>query len=459
MVAVIVLALLGAAMVLAQPRWAFVMVLLMFPLKQLLQAYIPVLRGGNQWAPNVAIALLAGFALALRLFRRANLVKPYLNAGTFCVAGLYAMAGVGLLYTPAFDNAALLWKDGLPYQVLLLVILPMLADDTEDLRRMMVGLMVAGTAIALLIIFNPAAGEFGGRIMLDVDVQRTSAGRGGGNPLAIADFGGAVAVVGALTLQRRGGAFSKGLRAAAVLLGMGLAVWSGSRGQMIATVLVCVAFYPLARPFRNLKQGVLLVLGLLVLTGILYVTIKLFLTEAAAQRWVGRQWTQGMGGRIEAILILLRAWAESPLAWVVGLGTNAYHSLTGALYVHNVAVEALAELGIIGFLLFMGAAVATARSGLALWRKHHEDPERRAAVAALLGLAAFSTLTALKQGCIITFPAPFYWWLVVTYVAKREALQEREAAAWASLDEAPPPEPYGPDEAGDATVESAGRAA
>jgi O-antigen ligase len=133
---------------------------------------------------------------------------------------------------------------------------------------------------------------------------------------------------------------------------------------------------------------------------------------------------------------LFDAYISSPAHWIQGLGTRANATITGTLgirgnYVHNVLAEVVCENGLIGTALFSAIVYSTVVAGKRLWSQYQYDPTIRAAVATAIAACIYSLFLALKQGTI-SYPAPFFWWMIL---AKLSAHEER-VAAWDSADAA-----------------------
>jgi O-antigen ligase len=164
-------------------------------------------------------------------------------------------------------------------------------------------------------------------------------------------------------------------------------------------------------------------LGILLLG--IYITMRLFIGEQNRERWDFGQMIRDIALRFDMVWQLLEAWLESPAHWLFGLGTNAYSSIGASVhsdYVHNIAVEVLCEHGLVGGATFGLLLIFTVRAGVQAWRIHRYDPQMRAVVATLMAICAFSMFLGLKQGSI-TFPAPFYWWMVLAKLSSFERRQ------------------------------------
>jgi hypothetical protein len=311
--------------------------------------------------------------------------------------------------------------------LLLMAVAPLLVISLDEFRRIFIGFMTVGSIIAMLILLNPNTSYYAGRLVIDLgmmDVRDHSMG----NPLATATMGATVALIAALIVPARRSALTTFLRASAFALGLGLAIGSGSRGQVLAMGVAGLMFFPLARRLNNPRNFILTSIGLLVVAGGAFVTFQLFIGDQNRQRWDIGQMFEDITLRFDMCWTYLDAYMASPGHWLFGLGTNAWMGIGepqyGVDYVHNIAVEILCEQGLVGAAIFALTTVLVIRMGFRLWSVHQDDPSLRSVSAILLAICAFELFNALKQGSI-TSCAPFAWWLMLAKVSTRE---QREAA-------------------------------
>lgn len=408
----------GIGYIIRRPQWAVVVILVMFPLEQALQGYFPALAA-NSKITNASVGVLALFAIGMRFLRGERLFSGVMNPVTIGVFGLYVLTWVGLLWTPS-DRSLELLTYGVPYVVLLLFATQLLVDDIADFHRLAVGVMLVGSVIALLVMFNPATTFEGGRLTLDIGLY---SGEQSSNPLALATMGGLMAVLAALVQFERPHPFYLVLRLTAFATGLGLAIQSGSRGQVVAAVVVGVAFYPLARRVASVGQFFLSAVGYGFLFLALYGVFSVFIGDWNRKRWDVGSALDVTDGRLANVVDFLGAFGSEPGMWFFGLGPMAFQPATGSPleYVHNQPVEVLCELGVVGLCLYVIVAFSVARAGLWLWRFYGNDPVKRSATATLCGLVAYSFIISLKQGSLTTSgPLGMMWWVVLARIATHE---------------------------------------
>src|ERR1043165_8152056 len=236
-----VAAVVAAVYVLIRPHWAFVLVIALFPIKQLLQVYVPAV-GNNPIIVNLAIGSLVLAACATRFMRHERMASGYRNTVTYFILSLYLLWIVGIFYSPSRDLFLGFFSQDIIYIVLLLIVLPMLVLDIYEFRKMLFGLMVVGATISFLVMANPNSAYHSGRLVLDLGMRGSA--KDMGSPLATASLGAIVALIAAMIRPTRATYLMTAVRAAAFICGMGIAIGSGSRGQVLPVSPVGIGFFP-----------------------------------------------------------------------------------------------------------------------------------------------------------------------------------------------------------------------
>lgn len=414
--------LLAAGLMLWRPQYAAVAVLVMFPLEQLAQSYFMIAQA-KPILVNASVALVAGTAVLLRMGKGERVFEGYANPVCVLIWALYGYCWFSMLWSPSMGPALAMLKPGLAYWFLLMVIAPLLFGNIASIRPVFVALLVVGSIISLLILASPNASFYAGRLT----IQFSAAFRDiRGNPLALAEMGGLMAIVAALLVGSGRNPLFLAIRISALIVGLGLGIASGSRGQVIAAVAAGFIFLPLARRVGNFKQFLGLGVGAIVLYFVVTTAFSLFIGAENESRWQIEGMRDGMETRLESVGTLMAAWAENPAAWLLGLGSNAFnHHSQGGNYVHNMVIEILCEQGLIGFGLFVGALWFAVRAGYALLQIHRDDPELRSTVAALAAICVYGLLLSLKQGSLLAHPNAFF---PLVILAKAWAIESTAAA-------------------------------
>ncbi len=407
----------GLLYVLWRPQWAIVLVVLMFPVEQLLQSYVPVLMT-YPWILNVLIGVIALLAVATSFFRQQPVFTNSVNLAAMATLGIFVIATFGLLWTPGKETAVSYMRAGIPYYGLMLVLAPLLMRDLEDFRKILIPIMWLGAIIAVLIMVNPSSSYYSGRLSLDLGMS----GDGRGNVLALGHLGGVMVLISVLYRPPRPSVVVTLIRIAAFIIGFGLSIGSGSRGQVLGAIVAGVLFFPISRRLANPKQFALTVVSFGIVVIGFYLVLSMFIGDQNRERWDIWQMIVDITGRFDMVMALLGEFLSNPGYWIFGLGPFSYEPLSNssATYVHNIAAEILCDEGIVGFILFLLMLWVTYKSGRIVWQAYRSDMIYRQTTAVLGALAAFTLFLALKQGTFLGLPNLMMWCMIIVKVCKTE---------------------------------------
>src|SRR5262245_40302657 len=140
------LALSGALLILVRPMWAFVLVMVIFALEQLLQSYIGAFVE-NQALFNYIVAIVASLAAILRILRRDPVTSGLANPVTYLIYAQLLLWMVAMTYSPVPDAAWTNFKDAWPYLVLFIIITPLLVSDLREAHASLLGILIVGSII------------------------------------------------------------------------------------------------------------------------------------------------------------------------------------------------------------------------------------------------------------------------------------------------------------------------
>lgn len=446
----LVLAFLAGAIVWCyyRPSFAFVLVMTLYTLKQLQMTYLQVFVTNSTWF-NYIVFLAVVVGAGSNLLRSREALRGYWNKFFGTLVFLYIFALFSLLYTPSQQFGMDRARDGGPYWLMQVFLLPLCFSNLNDFRKAVTPTIITGVVIVLMFLANPRAGYVSGRLTLNIG-EYLGVADYRGNPLATAQLGGHLALLAALMLPLRAAWFMHAFRVAGVFLGLGIAVAAGSRGQLAIAILVMIAFYPLARQVKDIKQFFLTAIGLGVMSALALISLSFFVGQdrLQANRWDPSTWGENLEGRGFEAWKLMEAWAASPMHWLFGLGVNAFSFISGDAhsYAHNIFIEMLGELGLFGLVIFCVLLTWLFKMSRELFVTYKDDPVGRATVAVLLSQAAYLGLLALKQGTFVSIPEPWYIWVLVAKFATAERLNA--AAGVHDLPDLPAADSYtGPEHA------------
>jgi hypothetical protein len=384
-----------------RPGFALALVVVMFATKQLLQS-------GNAWLANTqagsvtinaTVLVVAFLAIANRAAKTTDVHQTGVTINSTWVAAvlLFLWSILTCVWSPAPDA----WQavvTGLPYFLLMIVLAPALARTWEDIRDFQFGLIVIGVVVCSLILISPDFTSKFGRLGVEIAGIRS-------NPLALGEMGGML-LLAAVLLRKPGGGWLL-VRVIAVLLGTVIAVRSGSRGQYLYAVAIALICYPLAAPLKSIRLFVLTVVGIAIFgTASLLLTNYLISDPTEMKRFSLEAFLYGessASGRFANVFAMYVAWSSDPLAPLIGLGYQAFATLSesiGQPYSHVLFADAIFELGLPGTVLLSVFLWQSASSALYLLRLTNSDAEGRPLATLLVAWFAYQVLLVNKQGSL-----------------------------------------------------------
>jgi len=385
-----------------KPGWGLALVMTMYAFEQALQGSSGIFLS-KLYLANVAVAVAAGIGAVRAILAQTRPFHGYFSLAWYGIIALFAWALVSLLWTPAREAALGLTTWGLPYFVLFIIVSPFLVDRIQSIQSFLRAFLIMGFVILLLIKINPNFTVKYGRLGVTIDALIRS------SPLSIGELGGSVMLIAALYRVGVRSVFFSAIRIGGFLLGVVLSLQSGSRGQVIFAVLLIVVFYPISTKVKNIGNFIGTAIGLLILIPIVLFLASFVLDASELRRWDSDAIAGGSDVRIQNVFDLLNAFLQQPIAWVAGLGFNAFSAITSGVhepYSHVLFVDVLTELGIPMFVILCSILWLAGRDALWLFRRFADQPVERASISALLALLVYQMLLVNKQG---------YMWVAVSF--------------------------------------------
>ena len=106
--------------------------------------------------------------------------------------------------------------------------------------------------------------------------------------------------------------------------------------------------------------------------------------------------------RFGNITLLLGEYASNPTRWLAGLGFYSYSALDPTQeYSHCTSVDALAELGLIGAVLYATIIAQAALFSKQIFNMVSNEPRLRNGLGCLVGMLIYQFLLANKQGNLV----------------------------------------------------------
>ena len=399
--------------------WALALLVVLFPLKQALQASSGFFL--TYYAlPNYIAGVVTLISVLRQIAPQHAPLQGYFAAPFWCTIALFTWSVMSLLWSPSFGSGSEYITSNVPYFLLYVVLAPLLMRGMNAYREFLLVLLVVSTLVAIVILVNPVFTSFSGRIGIQLASNIRT------NPLAIGELGGVLLITAALLRDSNKPILTTCSRITGFVAGVLLALQSGSRGQVLFAVVLSLVFFPISRRVRSVNSFIGTAIGVVAIGAIVLFLAQYILEGYGLRRWDANAIDDGVGIRFENLVDLIRFWAISPFAWLIGLGFNAFTSLGATQaemgYTHNIPVDVLTELGIPMFGVFVGISVGVVRSSRWLFARFGGDTDYRAAAATAMALAAYQFLLINKQGMLWTSPAYFMWSLLLVKVQRFEAI-------------------------------------
>ncbi len=431
----------GCLAALLSPGWAFALALSMYTLEQALQASSGFFFSRASLC-NIIVALVVGVAAVRHTLRTPGNLRGHANAAFFAALIIFGWSAFSLAWTPSRATALEIVSWGLPYFVLFVLVVPFLVDSLEEFGSIARACMYFGTLVLGILIINPEFTSASGRLGFSVGEGHRS------NPLAIGELGGALIIIASLLrVGPKQWLLNLG-RVAAFGVGAVIALQSGSRGQLLFAVVLAIVFLPLAKKIKSFPGFILTILGVIAIVSVVGFLATSTLGLDVVGRWDASALEGGSVHRLTSILDLLAAWAKSPVGWVMGLGFNAFSSVTDfgsqEHYSHNITVDVLAELGLPVFILFAYLWFVVAQSAIWLFRRFADSPIERTNLAVVLALLTYQFLLANKQSNLWGNGMVFCFAVILVRVHRRTVAADQDAGeVWTEDEESVECEPVG----------------
>lgn len=391
---------------LARPSVILSMILLMFALDQwgfaLASGYLPTAA-----FTNYLVAALTAFAIiVLYMFGKPH---RFLGGPAFwLVVALYVYAFMSIAWVSVPGKAIDLWLSSVPYLLVFLCGAPLLVQASDDIEEPMRAFLLLGLPLVFCMNFFLEWGYRG--FVVDGKVTRL--------PLALAQFGGYLIIIGALFAPSQSGGRNYWflIRIAAVLLGALLIIRTGARGQFISATLCAAVMFGLGRAnFSVVKLVLSGVIGSLLMATAYMGAITYMKSEPSLQgtaaRWSIDRLFEDYGERSIRVLrieAMLDAWSDNPGTMLIGLGNSASYDphitdCTSPIgcYPHNLPIEILTEEGLIGLLIFASLLLYVFVAAIRVINDPAIDPDRKPALKVLLALVIFEAILSLKQASLL----------------------------------------------------------
>ena len=411
--------------------WTFALILLIFPVEQVIQGYCPNFRSSSLGTSgiNYAVGLTAIVSLIRTVLKNPeSRFKYWMNTSMIATISLYAWSAISLAWSPGIEYGLETTTTGFPYFCLFILIAPLLINDIEELKDAIIVLLWIGLISGFLIVMGT---EFIVNRNARVGFEVTNGIQS--NPLAIGELGGLLVILGATLNKSIMPSIILLMRILAVVIGSTVVLKSGSRGEFLIALIIAVTFIPISTTIRSISGFIIAAISI---GAFLLVVSYLFSTQTegflASKRFTGEELLYGassVNSRLSNIYTLASAWLQNPIFMIIGLGSSAFSSMpegASIKYSHSIFADAIFELGIPGLIFMIIIIWCGFDSSYQLLKLYKLDSQKRCIIASLIALTAAQMLLINKQGSLGGIPVFFTQVIVITRIFLNQKNVEHE---------------------------------
>ncbi|MGH8581007.1 MAG: O-antigen ligase family protein [Gammaproteobacteria bacterium] len=375
---------------LLQPATAIAGAFCMFGFELWAQASVPYFTSiSGRPLINKLIGAIVVLGLLRKIFGGHPILRGYPVVG-WVVFALFFYALVSTLWAPNPARSLSAFLGQAPYIIIIVFLCPLLCSGTADFERMFVATFVLGTVLALLLMFTV---DWQGRgVALPGTYVSYKA-----NPLATGQLGGTIAIIAAFLSWPKFRLLNI-LKWIVVVLGLVMAIRSGSRGQTLALVVVIFACWPIAHRLHDFKAYVMLAFVAALIVAASFWGLDTYWADS--DRWSEDALDRAREDRLHFSSQMLDYWFKTVATMFFGLGSSASVQLTGN-YSHIAPVDILTEEGILGILIYVGIIWICLKNGLSSFSLVRYNPVQRTQFAILCAIFVYNFLLSLKQGTFL----------------------------------------------------------
>ncbi len=242
-----------AIAILWRPASIIALLFCVYPFEQWAQAKSSFFQQHSA-AINFGFGALVLLALAVVILQGKNPLNPMTGA-TWCWLGLCVYAAISCTWAPERQTSLFLFRYHLPYMVTIAGIIPLIVQDSRDVRYALKLTLFFGTLVMLLLLFGTRVHAFGRTIVVEEGrgvVNRVGEQTTRMTPLIVASMGAHILMIGVLMNFVGIGRVWQVLRWVVGFLALALIFRTQSRGQLIAAMIAMLALVPYSRRSKRL---------------------------------------------------------------------------------------------------------------------------------------------------------------------------------------------------------------
>jgi len=382
----------------SRPGVAIGLLMCIFGIESLLQSQAGFFVDNGRYV-NFGIGAVVAIAAIGCVLRNPKSLSQ-VSTAQWLVYVLFVYAFTSLMWTLAPDRSTS-WVKSLPYCGTYLLLAPLLTRQKNALADGLRWALLIGVPVLLLMAFYCEWGHRGlilsKPILTDLGIDRET------QPLATASLGASLAIIALVAHFKKAVGFW--LRFLIFALGLYISFKTEARGQVLAVIGVSAIIYPISNRATSIKGAVKTSIGFAVVgltTYFLFQSLELV-------RFDGARLENAIEGRRSLTNGLLDYWASNIGAFtIMGFGASSSWRVIGA-YPHNLPIEILFELGLIGFGIFISIVVVCTRNGLQVLSRLEGEPQLRSQIVALIGIIGLLLAESLKSGTLYNWQSLFFF--------------------------------------------------
>lgn len=340
---------------------------------------------------NLAVGVVV-LSAALFSFLRQSKTKLSFDSVQMMTLALYGFGFLSYFWTLSPEIFAQRWGGSVPYLIVFAVLAPFITQEKNVLEDGFFWALVFGIPVVFLDAFYCEWGDRG--MILAEPIRIGDRIEKETLPLALASMASSIGII-ALAFNMRS-SYALPLRFVVLVVVIYVVFLTQSRGQVISLIAVSTIVYALINKATHIKGLLVTCIGVVLISAIVFYVLQ----DVDLWRWDSNSVSRAVEERQTLwISILDKWWSSTPLTMLIGFGANSSYDLTGG-YPHNLLVEILTELGLVGFSIYIAILFRCVSNSANLLSKLDSYPKLRSNIITLIGLLCVNFALSLKEGSL-----------------------------------------------------------